>query len=81
MSILDETNYDKLSLTIIRILPLLSSNVNTKSILIQFNIIPILERILEKNFNCKIQRYSLLTLRNLSDQMIHIVSSSYFPFI
>ncbi len=81
MTILDETNYNKLSLTLIRMLPLLSSNINTKSILIQFNIIPILERILEKNSNYKIQRYSLLTLRNLSDQMIHMVSLSCCPFV
>ncbi len=81
MTILDETNYNKLSLTLIRMLPLLSSNINTKSILIQFNIIPILERILEKNSNYKIQRYSLLTLRNLSDQMIHMVSLVCCSFV
>jgi len=81
VTILDETNYNKLSLTLIRMLPLLSSNINTKSILIQFNIIPILERILEKNSNYKIQRYSLLTLRNLSDQMIYMVSLSCCPFV
>jgi len=55
-------------------LPLLSSNLNTKSILIQFNLIPILEKILEKNLNYKIQCYCLLTLRNLSDQIIHMVN-------
>jgi hypothetical protein len=55
-------------------LPLLSSNINTKSLLIQFNIIPIVEKILEKNYNYKIQRYCLLTLRNLSDQIIHMVN-------
>ncbi|CAF1263126.1 unnamed protein product [Rotaria sordida] len=72
VTILDETNYNKLSFTLIRMLPLLSSNINTKSILIQFNIIPILERILHMKHNYKIQRYCLLTLRNLSDQIIHM---------
>lgn len=55
-------------------LPLLSSNINTKSILIQFNIIPILERYLHIKYDYKIQRYCLLTLRNLSDQIIHMVN-------
>lgn len=73
VSILDETNYNKLSFTLIRMLPLLSSNVNTKSLLIQFNIIPALERILQMKYDYKIQRYCLLTLRNLSDQIIHMV--------
>lgn len=54
-------------------LPLLSSNMNTKSLLIQFNLIPVLEKFLEKNLDMKIQRYILLTLRNLSDQIIHMV--------
>ncbi|CAF3707814.1 unnamed protein product [Rotaria socialis] len=72
VTILDETNYNKLSFTLIRMLPLLSSNINTKSILIQFNIIPILERILHMKYDYKIQRYCLLTLRNLSDQIIHM---------
>ena len=71
--ILRRTNDEKLSSTLIRILPLLTCNVNTKSMLIELSIIPVLERILETNFNEKIQRYSLLTLRNLSDQMIHLV--------
>ncbi|CAF2515842.1 unnamed protein product [Rotaria sp. Silwood2] len=72
VTILDETNYNKLSFTLIRMLPLLSSNIHTKSILIQFNIITILERILHMKYDYKIQRYCLLTLRNLSDQIIHM---------
>ncbi|CAF0899697.1 unnamed protein product [Rotaria sp. Silwood1] len=72
VTILDETNYNKLSFTLIRMLPLLSSNKNTKSILIQFNIISTLERILHMKYDYKIQRYCLLTLRNLSDQIIHM---------
>lgn len=59
-------------------LPLLSSNIHTKSLLIQFNLIPILEKILKKNYNSKIQRYSLLTLRNLSDQIIYMVNIEAF---
>ncbi|CAF3458582.1 unnamed protein product [Rotaria sp. Silwood1] len=73
VTILDETNYNKLSFTLIRMLPLLSSNKNTKSILIQFNIISTLERILHMKYDYKIQRYCLLTLRNLSDQIIHMI--------
>ena len=79
MTILDETNYDKLSFTLIRMLPLLSSNINTKSILIQLNIIPTLERILHMKYNYKIQRYCLLTLRNLSDQIIRMVNIEQRP--
>lgn len=79
--ILRRTNDEKLSSTLIRILPLLSSNVNTKSMLIELNIIPVLQRILERNFNEKIQRYSLLTLRNLSDQMIYMVKIDFIGFI
>jgi hypothetical protein len=55
-------------------LPLLSSNINTKSLLIQFNLIQTLERILQMKYEKKIQRYCLLTLRNLSDQIIHMVN-------
>ena len=80
MTILDETNYDKLSLTLIRMLPYLSSNINTKSMLIQFNLVPILERILKTNHNYKVQRYCLLTLRNLSDQIIHMVVVNFVSF-
>lgn len=54
-------------------LPFLSSNLTTKSMLIQFNLISILERILKIHQNSKVQRYCLLTLRNLSDQIIHMV--------
>lgn len=72
VTLLDETNYNKLSFTLIRMLPLLSSNVHTKASLIQYNLVPILERFLNENFNCKIQRSCLITLRNLSDQMIHM---------
>ena len=54
-------------------LPLLTSNINTKLLLIQLNIIEIIERILKMNYDEKIQRYCLLTLRNLSDEIIHMV--------
>ncbi|CAF0816034.1 unnamed protein product [Adineta steineri] len=70
--ILDETNYDKLSCTLIRMLPLLSSNTKTKSILIQFNLVSILEKLLHTKYDYKIQRCCLLTLRNLSDEIIHM---------
>ena len=53
-------------------LPFLSSNVATKPLLIQFNLIPVLERTLKNNDQKKIQRYCLLALRNLSDQIIHM---------
>ncbi|CAF0936298.1 unnamed protein product [Adineta ricciae] len=72
VSILDETNYNKLSCTLIRMLPILSSNIHTKSLLIQFNLIPTIEKILHLKIDSKIQRYCLLTLRNLSNEIIHM---------
>ncbi|UJR28689.1 hypothetical protein I4U23_009918 [Adineta vaga] len=72
VSILDETNYNKLSCTLIRMLPLLSSNIQTKSLLIQFNLISTLEKLLHLKIDSKIQRYCLLTLRNLSNEIIHM---------
>jgi len=59
-------------------LPLLSSNIKTKSILIQSNLIAILERILHMKYDYKIQCYCLLTLRNLSDEIIHMVNCCVF---
>ncbi|CAF1063166.1 unnamed protein product [Didymodactylos carnosus] len=73
LCIMDSTKYDKLLLTISKLLPIISSGtISTKKTILQANGIEILEKQISKTKSIRIRRNCLLTVRNISDQAIRL---------
>jgi catenin beta 1 len=69
LRIFDSTNYDKLILTISKLLPIISSgNETIKRVFLQFNALSIFEKQIRITRSIRIRHNCLIVLRNISDQ-------------
>lgn len=75
LHIIDTINYDKLLLTISKLLPIITSgNELIKRIIIQLNGLSILEKQIKITKSIRIKHNCLITLRNISNQATRIVN-------
>lgn len=79
LSIFDTTKYDKLSLTISKLFPIISSgNEIIKRVFLQLNSLSIFEKQIRSTKSIRIRHNCLIALRNISDQATRMVRHENF---
>lgn len=79
--IFDTSKYDKLLLTISKLLPIMSSgNELIKRIILQLNGLNILEKHLRTTKSIRIRHNCLITIRNISNQATRMVRKNRYRF-